>query len=239
MKVAVQFCLFLALSAPLFGDESSALARLKKSVSSEKSVGVSKNKDGEVREIRVNAPAITNDEIALFNQFPKLERLTISHAGYGSDGKTGVDFSGVKHLATHPSLYYFSAGGALGKNYLAALPALKNVTELYVQTTHSVDADWKPVGSMTHLIYLGIRVRNDRMSKLTGAMFEQLTSLDNLERFLLSEMTFDGDSEAFVKFVTTRPKLRELALRRCSGLPESALAEIRAAKPNLKIEIKE
>lgn len=237
MKSLCLLLTFLTACLTTRADESGALARLEASVASPNGVGINRNKDGSVREIRINAPALTNDEIAIFNEFPNLERLTISHAGYADGKKTGVDFSGVRSLADHPALTFFSAGGAVGKEYLAALPALTQITELYVQTTHSVDADWVPIGTMTHLTYLGIRVRNDRMSELTGAMFVHLMPLDNLEKFLLSEMTFDGESEAFVEFVTSRPMLSELTLRRCQQLPDEALAEIRAAKPDLKIQI--
>ena len=233
------FVLLLGIIESARPDETSALARLEQSVSSPKSLRVTRDKqDGTVREIRVNAPHLHNDDLALFNEFPRLERLTISHAGYGGGKKTGVDFSGVKHLTDHPSLIYFSAGGAVGKPYLAALPNLTKVKELYIQTTNSRDEDWVPIGTMHHLTYLGIRVRNERMSKLTGMMFKHLMGLENLERFKLSEMTFRDDSTLFVTFITTRPKLRELVISR-SNLPEASLARIREAKPDLEIVIQE
>ena len=99
-----------------------------------------------------------------------------------------------------------------------------------------MDADFAPIGKMKHLTYLGIRVRNDRMSKLTDRVFDQLTGLRKLERFLLSEMIF-GDPGSFVKFVTTRPKLKDLEIRSSPTLPESALNAIRKANPGLKITI--
>lgn len=239
----VLFSVFAAISIGQVGaDEADVIARLENSLAKPENLGLTRDKtDGTVREIRVNAPNLTNEDIAVFLEFPKLERLTISHAGYGPEGKTGVDFSGVAVLKDHPSLQFFSAGGAVGKEYLAALPALTNVDELYIQTTSSLDPDWAPIGAMDHLTYLGIRVRNDRMSKLTSAMFEQLMGLNGLKRFMLSEMTFGekgGGPEPFVKFVTTRPNLKELIVRR-SNLPDAALAEIHAAMPELKITIQD
>lgn len=197
---------------------------------------IKKNKAGKIVEIAVNAPDFSNEDIAIFNDFPDLERLTISHAGYSKNKKTGVDYSGVAVLGEHPTLDYFSAGGAVGKEYLAALPALKNISQLYIQTTHSVDADWAPIGKMQHLAYLGVRVRNDRMSEMTEAFFEHLMPLENLETFFLSEMTFTNPA-LFVEFVTSRPQLTTLVLRRCN-LSDEALADIREAKPELEIEFR-
>ncbi|QDT37613.1 hypothetical protein [Stratiformator vulcanicus] len=211
-------------------DDATALARLKEKVPEPR---VGKNRQGEIVQISVNAPNLTNEELALFNQFQHLQKLTISHAGYKKGGKTGVDFSGVAALKDHPSLKYFSAGGAIGKEYLKALSQLSNIDELYIQTTNSMDEDWAPIGEMTHLTYLGVRVRNDRMSKLSEGFFPHLMPLDNLERFLLSEMTFK-DPQPFVDFVISRPNLKQLTLRK-SKLPEASLAEIRKAKPDLEI----
>ena len=236
MKAAI-LLLTLSLASQSIADEASAIATLEQSVKSPSNLRVNKNDDGQVIGIRVNAPGISNEELDLFNELPHLETLTISHAGYGPEGKTGVDFSGVSQLSEHPSLRYFSAGGAVGKEYLAALAELTNVPELYVQTTNSVDADWAPIGTMKHLTYLGIRVRNNRMNSLTSGFLEHLMPLENLERFLLSEMTFE-DAAPFVKFVTSRPNLSELTIRRCE-LSDSALSEIRAAKPDLEIVIKD
>lgn len=238
IKSAVFTLLFAFVStSPVLAGEAEALARLNASLREGREASVSKNASGEVTEIRINAPKLTNEDLALFNDFPKLERLTISHAGYGDGKKTGVDFSGVAALADHPALSYFSAGGAVGKPYLDALAELR-VPELYIQTTHTVDSDWAAIGTMKHLTYLGMRVRNDRMSELTDAVFEQLMPLENLERFFLSEMTFEGPPTAFLRFVTSRPKLKELTLRR-TALSESVLAEIRKAKPELEIVMKE
>ena len=214
-------------------EESAALSALEAKVENPR---IKKDRSGRVVEVAVNGPDFSNEDLALFNEFPHLERLTISHAGYAGEKKTGVDFSGVALLKLHPSLDYFSAGGAVGKAYLAALPALTNISELYIQTTHSVDADWAPIGKMTHLSYLGIRVRNDRMSQMTDAFFQHLLPLNNLESFLLSEMTFT-DPAAFVTFVTSRPKLTTLILRRCN-LRDEILARIRTAMPELEIEIR-
>ncbi len=227
----------LALStSSLRADEAAVIAKLEKA-NGGKPLTMKRNADGSAKEISMNMPDLTNEDLALFNQLTKLERLTISHAGYVK-GKEAKDrtFAGVAALKAHPSLKYFSAGGAVGKEYLAALAQLTNIPELYIQTTHSVDADFAPVGTMKHLTYLGIRVRNDRMSKLTDRLFDQLTGLEKLERFLLSEMTFT-DSGSFVKFITTRPKLKELEIKSSPTLPESALNAIRKAKPGLKIII--
>ncbi len=231
-----RFLLALALSLPLvaLADEAAALARLQQSVSKPDELNVKRHADGSAQEIRLNSPDLTNEDLALFNQLPKLERLTISHAGYVK-GKPLKDrtFAGVSALQSHPSLKYFSAGGAIGKEYLAALAQLKNAPELYIQTTHSSDADWAPIGTMKHLTFLGIRVRNDRTKTLTDHLFDQFTGLDNLERFLLSEMTFT-DPAPFVKFITALPKLKELEIR-SSNLPDTARAAIAKAKPGLKI----
>lgn len=230
------FLLFLTCGGAT-ADEAAVLAKLERSVSSPKSFSARRDRaSGALVEIRLNAPDLKNGDLALFNELKTLQRLTISHAGYAKGKKTGVDFSGVALLRKHPSLRYFSAGGAVGKPYLAALAQLTNVPELYVQTTASVDADWAPIGTMRHLTYLGIRVRNDRMSKLTEGMFRRLMPLKNLERFLLSEMTF-RDPMLFVKFITTRPKLQQLSIRRCTKLPQSALDAIHTAMPDLEIEI--
>jgi len=202
---------------------------------------ISRNDSGDIVAIGLNGPDLTNEDLAMFLGFPALEKLTISHAGYapGPDGKTrrtGVDFSGLAVLKDHPTLRFFSAGGLLGREYLEALSQLSNVTELYVQTTQTEDADWAAIGEMEQLTYLGIRVRNKRGGGgLSNAFFENLTKLENLERFLLSEM-FMEDSEPFVEFVTSRPKLQELEVRR-SELPEGTLDSIRKARPNLKIEM--
>ena len=231
--------ILLISSTSLFADEAAALAKLRASVRSEDSLQVNRDKaTGKIKEIRLNGPALQNEDLALFNQFIKLERITISHAGYGFGKKTGVDFSGVEVLKDHPSLQYFSAGGAVGKPYLEALSKLTNIQELYIQTTSSLDQDWAAIGTMKHLTYLGIRVRNDRMSKLTGNMFEHLLPLENLEHFLLSEMTFKDDWEPFMKFILSRHNLKQLSFRR-SNLPEEQLAKIRKAKPNLEIIIKD
>lgn len=233
------FALALTFAGGVFADravadETSALAKLRQSVDEPKDLKVTLDRNGRAKEISVNGPNLTNDDLALFNEFSQLERLTISHAGYSGQGKTGVSFAGVAQLKAHPTLKYFSAGGAIGKEFLAALPALTNVPELYVQTTHSADADWAPVGTMKHLTYLGIRVRNDlKGSKLTDHLFDQLLPLVELERLLISEMTFN-DPAPFVKFVTTRPKLRELTLKN-SNLSPAALAEIRQSMPKLEI----
>jgi len=230
-------CLMLVCSTQTFADESSALTKLQNSVSKPKSLSIKRNDANQIVEIRVNGPDLTNEDLALFNEFTKLERLTISHAGYGKNGKTGVDFSGIAQLKDHPTLDYFSAGGAVGEEYLKALSKLENISSLYVQTTSTVDSNWGPIGTMKHLTYLGIRVRNKRMSKLTSAMFKQLMSLDNLESFFLSEMTF-GDPDPFVEFVVSRPNLKELTIRR-SNLPEEDLDRIKQAKPDLEIIVKE
>lgn len=218
-------------------DEAAALARLERSVSSAKSLSVTKDrKTGAVIEIRVNAPDLRNDDLGLFNEIPTLRRLTISHAGYRQGGKTGVDFSGVAVLSRHPSLRYFSAGGAVGRAYLAALAKLTNITELYVQTTHSVDTDWAPIGTLHQLTYLGVRVRNDRMSKLTEGMFTPLTGLRNLEHFLVSEMTF-REVAPLVKLAASCPRLKQLTLRRCQGLSAADLDSLRRAKSGLELVI--
>ncbi len=237
MKTLIPILLFaLAAPAATSAGEATAVAKLEASVRSPKSIRIAKNDEGAVTSIRLNGPALTNEDLTIFLQFPKLESLTISHAGYANGKKSGVDFSGIAVLADHPSLRNFSAGGAVGKPYLDALAKLENVPELYIQTTHTVDDDWAAIGTMTHLTYLGVRVRNDRMSKLTEGFFAHLMPLENLERFLLSEMTFT-DPAPFVEFVTTRPKLQELIIRR-SPLPESTLTQIREAKPNLTITLK-
>ncbi len=106
---------------------------------------------------------------------------------------------------------------------------------IYIQTTTGVDEDWAPIGTMTHLTYLGMRVRNDRMNKLTDEVFLQLMPLENLERIFVTEMTFK-DPSPFVRFVTSRPKLRELTVAK-SNLPEPAIAAIRAAMPDLALKI--
>ena len=85
-----------------------------------------------------------------------------------------------------------------------------------------------------HLTYLGVRIHNGRMSKLTGKLFAHLMPLENLESFLLIEMTFKEDSEHFLQFILSRPKLQQLTFRQ-SNLPEAQLAKIRQAKPNLEI----
>lgn len=90
---------------------------------------------------------------------------------------------------------------------------------------------------MEHLTRLAMRVRNDRMNKLTDNLFKHLMPLENLQHFLVSEMTFKNPAP-FVEFIITRPDLKELVIRR-SNLPESALASIREAKPDLKIEVVE
>ena len=221
----------------LAADEAAVVAKLEKVVKSPKSLRLKKDrKTGKVVELALNAPDLQNSDLAIFNELKHLQRLTISHAGYANGKKSGVDFSGVAVLKEHPSLRYFSAGGAVGKEYLAALAKLRNVPELYIQTTHSLDADWQPIGAMTHLKYLGIRVRNDRMSKLTEGMFGHLKPLKNLERFMVSEMTFKHP-QPFVDLVTALPKLKELTIRRCVGLPDAALTLIRSAKPDVAIVI--
>ena len=215
------------------------ITKLEKSVTSPKSVRFKKDRQsGHIIELALNAPDLQNDELKIFNQLPYLKRLTISHAGYAKGKKSGVDFSGVVHLRSHPTLEYFSAGGAIGKEYLAALAKLENISELYVQTSHSLDADWQPIGTMTHLKYLGIRVRNDRMSKLTEAMFPHLKTLVNLERFMVREMTFKNP-QPFVDLVVSLPQLKGLTIRRCMNLPKSAVDAIRRAKPGLAIEIRD
>ncbi len=59
------------------------------------------------------------------------------------------------------------AGLRLGKPYRRGLAALDNVPQIYIQTTTSVDGDWKPIGTMTDLTNLRMRVKNDRMNKST------------------------------------------------------------------------
>lgn len=90
---------------------------------------------------------------------------------------------------------------------------------------------------MTHLTYLGIRVRNKGMSKLTSGFFKELMTLDNLERFLLSEMILE-DPAPFIEFVVSRPKLQELTIRR-SEFDPAILETIRKAKPELEIVVEE
>lgn len=198
-------------------------------------LNVKRHADGSAKEISVNRPNLPNEDIALFNQLTKLERLTISHAGYanGKPSKT-QNMAGVGVLKEHPSLRYLSCGGEVATEYLAALPQLTNIPELYIQTTHSVDADFAPIGGMKHLKYLGIRIRNDRMSKLTDHVFDQLGGLTGLEHFLLSEMTFT-DPAPFIKFITALPRLKQLEIKASPTLPESALDAIRKAKSGLKI----
>jgi len=232
--------ILLTSGQPMVADESAALKKLRASIEGEPNI--KRNDAGAIIAISLNAPDLTNEDLALFNEFEALERLTISHAGYAGlrdkgNKKTGVDFSGVRHLKAHPSLNYFSAGGAVGAEYLEGLAELDQVTELYIQTTNSTDEDWAPIGLMEHLTYLGIRVRNDRMSQLTDDLFLQLMPLRNLERFLLSEMTFE-DPATFVEFIVSRPKLEELIIRR-SNLSEQALATIREAKPELAIQVRD
>ena len=223
----------------IHADEAAVLNKLRGTVDKPQTVRVKRDREtGNIVELALNAPDLQNDDLRLFNQLPHLKRLTISHAGYAKGKKTGVDFSGVIHLRKHPSLDYFSAGGAVGKEYLAALAQLINITELYIQTTHSVDADWKPIGTMTHLRYLGIRVRNDRMSNLTEGMFVHLKPLKNLDHFLLSEMTFK-DPQPLIDFVVTNRKLKKLTLRRCVNFPRDARDAIRRSHPDLQIEIRD
>lgn len=237
MTLKILASLIATSLAAMAADEAAVMAKLRDSVDKATSVRVKKErKSGHVIELALNAPDLRNDDLQIFNQLPHLKRLTISHAGYARGKKSGVDFSGVAQLKNHPTLQYFSAGGAIGKEYLAALAQLDNISELYIQTTHSLDADWQPIGTMTHLKYLGIRVRNDRMSKLTEAMFPYLKPLKNLERFMVSEMTFKNP-QPFLDLIISLPKLRELTIRRCVNFPESALTLLRRAKPDLAIEI--
>ena len=219
-------------SVDTLADEASPLAKLEAKVEKPR---ITKDKEGRIIQIAVNGPDFSNEDLALFNGFPHLQKLTISHAGYARGKKTGVDYSGVALLKDHPSLEFFSAGGAVGKEYLAALPALTNISELYIQTTSSVDEDWAPIGEMDHLVYLGIRVRNGRMNQLTEGFFEHIEGLENLERFLLGEMTFK-DFNPFLDLLATYPKLSELTLRRCE-IPEGALDRLKARFPKLVIEV--
>ncbi len=236
-KTTRLLALFLAafVTGGACADEAAALAKLTDSVA--RPPNVQRDAVGEIIGISVNAPDLNDDDMSLFNDFKSLKRLTISHAGYSARGKTGVGFSGVRHLKAHPSLEFFSAGGNIGKEFLAGLAALDNVPEIYIQTTISVDQDWAPIGTMTHLTYLGMRVRNDRKNTKspTDDVFLHLMPLENLERVLVSEMTFK-EPAPFVRFVTTRPKLRELTVRQ-SNLPETAIAAIRAAMPDLDLKI--
>jgi len=239
MKSILPSILLLALSPVLSADEAALLAKLEDSMRGEPRI--QRNDDGEVIGIALNGPDLSNEDLALFNEFVSLEKLTISHAGYGGkrpkgEKLTGVDFSGVKALKDHPSLRYFSAGGAVGRPYLEGLSELKQLPELYIQTTSTVDEDWEPIGELTQLEYLGVRVRNDRMNKLTSDFLKHLMPLKNLERFLLSEMIVK-DPAPLVEFVTTRPKLEVLQISRCE-IPESAMEAIRKAKPELEIEVK-
>lgn len=190
---------------------------------------------GMITEIAVNAPDFRNEDLVRFNEFKHLKKLTISHAGYASGKKTGVDFSGVAHLKDHPTLTYFSAGGAVGKEYLVAVSKLTNISELYIQTTHTVDQDWAPIGKMTQLRFLGIRVRNDRMSNLSDAFFKHLKGLKNLERMLVSEMMFEDPTEFHV-LISSLPKLRELEIRR-SNLSTDNVTKLRQAHPKLRVTI--
>ncbi len=237
MKTTRLLALFLAVvvAGGAHADEAAALAKLTGSVSHPPRV--QRDAAGEIIEISVNAPDLSDDDLALFNEFKSLKRLSISHAGYSPRGKTGVGFSGVRHLKAHPSLEFFSAGGNIGKEFLAGLAELDNVPEIYLRTTTGVDADWEPLGTMTHLTYLGILVRNERMNKLTDEFFLHLMPLENLERLSVRAMTF-RDPAPFVRFVTSRPKLRELTVSK-SNLPQPAIAAIRAAMPDLDIQIED